>query len=198
MTINRFDFAENVARAEEALADGFSTKAQQKDALNFLSNAYFRLREVASQAALDANDDDAYWALPFELHQVREAKHAGFFGANWDRVATLVSLREIIKSEEINRVEVDNSQRELRQRVERTIAEEMDRIGKQYAAALDLGRVLKGLPVTANSHFVTNRFGTTFVRTIWFLNGKLTRFNVIAAAYEALVDEGTIVEEEGR
>ena len=109
-----------------------------------------------------------------------------------------MSLREIIKSEEINRVEVDNSQRELRQRVERTIAEEMGRIGKQYAAALDLGRVLKGLPVTANSHFVTNRFGTTFVRTIWFLNGKLTRFNVIAAAYEALVDEGTIVEEEGR
>jgi len=194
MSINRFDYAENVTRAEEALADGFSTKAQQKDALNFLANAYFRLREIASEAALAAKDDDAYWGLPLDLHQIRAKKHAAFFGADWDKVAKLVSLREIVKAEEINRVEVDNSEKELRARVERTISEEMARIGKQYADAIDLGRVLKGLPVTANTHSVTNRFGTTFLRTIWFLNGKLTRFNVIAAAYEALVKEGTIVE----
>jgi hypothetical protein len=195
MATNSRSYEFNVDRATAALEAGFATKAAQKDALADVATAYFRVREIASEAALAAKDDATYWGLPFDIHQVREAKHAAFFGEEWSRVAFLVDLRNAIKSSEIVRVESPNkAETELRARVERTISEEMARIGKQYADAIDLGRILKGLPVSANSHYVTNEFGTTFIRTFWYLNGELTRFNVIAAAYEALVHEGTIVE----
>lgn len=181
------------ARAAEALEAGFATKAAQKDALDDVSIAYRAVRYVVTEAFLDAGEADRTWDVPFDLHQVRGAKHAALFGAEWNRVALLVDLRAAIKGAEIKRVENPNkAEVELKGRVIATIEEEMARIGAQYAEAIDLGRTLKGLPVTARTHYVTNEFGTTFLRTFWFLNGKMVRFNVIAAAYEALIDEGAI------
>ena len=55
----------------------------------------------------------------------------------------------------------------------------MERLQVRYLEAIDLcelvgdeGFRMKGL--SANSHYVTNEHGTTFLRTFYYLQGKLT------------------------
>jgi hypothetical protein len=52
--------------------------------------------------------------------------------------------------------------------------------------AIVLGTIFNGLPVQAHTHQVTNQYGTTFLRTFYYLFGDLTPLNIIIAAAEEL------------
>lgn len=185
--------------ATAAFNVGFSSKAGQKAALADLNRAYSMLRDAAHKAQIDAapmpiNDDYqtrmAFFAeneMPFELHQVRE-RHLPIF-EKWTQnsavVASLRELRETIKGAEITPpVKAEPSKYEVKAR--ETLMDLITRRKSQYLEAIHLGEVFGGLPVSANTHMVTNEHGTTFLRTFYYLNDKLTPLNLIIAAAEEL------------
>lgn len=193
------------ARALELLNDGFSSKAGQKDALRYVNDAYDMAKDQLSKACLAARDADfqmtdavkaVYWDVPSYPHQFK-AKHGDLIRAAFgDRfhalIATvegLVELRDTIKGATIVPPMKDEAKAEAARIVE-SIRDRMDRLNVRYLEAIDLttvfedGFVMKGL--SANSHYVTNEHGTTFLRTFFYLNGRLTPLNLIlAAAQEA-------------
>lgn len=206
-----------LARAVDAMNAGFTSKAGQKEALSDLNRSYDQLEEmlrdevrkvaphnglgremtreeyVERMAHFDANE------IPFDLHQVRE-RHLELFAkwtGNADAVRQLLQLRETIKAAPVVPPMKDES-KVLADRIVESIKARMDRLQVRYLEAIDLttvfedGFYMKGL--TANSHYVTNEHGTTFLRTFFYLNGRLTPLNVILAAAQ----EAKRLEEEGR
>jgi len=137
-----------------------------------------------------------YWDVPSYPHQFK-TKTADViraaFGDRFDdliaKAFELVALRETIKAAPVV-PPVKDEAKVVADRIVESIRERMDRLQVRYLEAIDLttvfedGFVMKGL--SANSHYVTNEHGTTFLRTFFYLNGKLTPLNlIIAAAQEA-------------
>lgn len=186
-------------RALEAFAAGFSSQAQKKAAMSDLNRAFECALDTLFDLAAASHGAEALDALPFDLHHWRP-KHAEF-AAKFDAGLTetvnrLAELRETfkaavvvppVKNEEATKAKV------LETRVLGAI--NMDKIKADYAHALDLGYKLGDLPVTLRIVYCQNLHGTQYTRPIWYLNGQVTRFNVIAAAYQKLVDDGVIVED---
>ena len=199
----------NLDDALEAAADTFSSKAAQKRVLDDLNRAYNDARDAYGEiyrVELFANDEaaggrDAWDAaafldareVPFDLHHVRDL-HVERIGEYSAEAANIVRAARFIRAEVkaaeiVPPVKADAAEKEAEARVQRSIREEMDRLGKMYHEALDLGRIFNGLPVSANVHMVTNAHGTTFLRAFYYLNGKRTPINVILAAAQTLADE---------
>jgi len=137
-----------------------------------------------------------YWDVPSYPHQFK-AKHSLLirtaFGDRFESVIStiveLVELRDAIKAAPVVAPMKDET-KVVAARIVESIKARMDRLNVRYLEAIDLttvfedGFVMKGL--SANSHYVTNEHGTTFLRTYFFLFGKLTPLNLIlAAAQEA-------------
>ena len=81
----------------------FTSKAKQKDSLEQLSHAYRLIRDQAIKSfcydtAIAEEDRVSVWDIPFELHQIRAAKHDEIFQDLWAEVEELVALRSEIKS----------------------------------------------------------------------------------------------------
>ena len=208
MTTDRF--AKFSAAAAAALNNGFTSKSGAKQAAADVSRAYEELTRELKAACLDARTPveghfagyamtpevkAVYWDVPSYPHQFK-AKHGDLiraaFGDRFDdliaKANELVALREAILAAPVSPPMKDESKVRAAKIVE-SIKARMDRLNVRYLEAIDLCDVLeddkvriKGL--TANSHYVTNEHGTTFLRTYFFLFGKLTPLNLIMAAAE--------------
>lgn len=195
------------AEALEAFEAGFASKAAQKRASDSANRAYDMIREAHRIEEIDGApgqgvtgrdltaaeyaERGAYFdanETPFDLHHVRE-RHlevfAKFSAERAAKVRDLIALRAAIKGAEIATVEpADKPLKELKARVEESLAELMDRRKAQFLEAVELIEIFKGLPVTCNTHWVHGHKGAVFLRTFYYLNGKLTPLNLILAALE--------------
>jgi hypothetical protein len=191
-------------RASLALDMGFKSEAARKTALDHVSTAWRSVRDIAQHTMLAAPgyaDDPAarerYFAFPMDLHHWRP-KHDAAYPDAAEAVAPLLSLRAAIKAAPVEPkpIREDHPLLKLaRSAAGIDLIALRDRRVKQYQDALDLGRRFKGLPVSVNRVWCSNYGGTVWVRLDWYLRGERTPFGTIAAAYDALVREGTIIEE---
>jgi hypothetical protein len=173
---------------------GFSSKAGQQRAVEDLNRAYDLgvKRMIHDELLQIARDDRAedwdtlYWGIP-DLHNWKP-KHSALFARFPENVALaeqLIALRASIKAAPVNLpVRAEPSPFEVKAR--ETLMDLMQRRKTQYLEAVALGEVFGGLPVSANTHLVTNDRGTTFLRTFFYLRGELTPLLVIIAAAEEL------------
>jgi len=199
---NRFDLY--TAAAINALNAGFTSKAGAKQAAADVTRAYQVLERELADACLAMPRDDndqmvdavsaVYWDVPSYPHQFK-AKHGDLiraaFGDRFDdliaKADELVALRVAILAAPVVGPMKDEAKVQAARIVE-SIKARMDRLNVRYLEAIDLttvfedGFTMKGL--SANSHYVTNDHGTTFLRTYFFLFGKLTPLNLILAAAE--------------
>jgi hypothetical protein len=189
------------AAALDALNAGFSSKSAAKSASDDVTRAYEALRRELHDACLDLGRGDAmpeaahivYWDVPSYPHQFK-AKHGDMiraaFGDRFDDLIAsafeLVALRDAIKAAPIA-PPMKSEAKAMETRIVESIRDRMARLNVRYLEAIDLCELvgdecfrMKGL--SANSHYVTNDRGTTFLRTFYYLNGKLTPLNLIIAA----------------
>lgn len=104
MSYNRLSIEENIARVTAIIEPGFvTTKQALKDANNYLSNAFDRIRNEVRN-----------YDFPFNLHQYRTAKHEQFLNETQIAVVNqLVELRAQVKVTEVRKAET-KEQREQR------------------------------------------------------------------------------------
>lgn len=178
--------------ALDALNAGFTSKAGQKRANEDLARAYY-LHKVVIQNALLADRsiadwDSLYYGVP-DLHNWK-ARHSAAYAAWPHQVAEiekLVELRAAVKAAPVNAPE-RSAPHPLEVKVREALADLLARRKAQFLHAVDLCTVfgdgvrIKGL--TASTHWVTNEHGTTFLRTFYYLFGRLTPLNTIIAAAE--------------
>lgn len=206
MTMTRLERAQ--ARTDKALAlldAGFTAKARQKEANDQINRAYSELRDYLHSAVIcryrPEDESEESWRgyvdrlneydMPFDLHHVRDrhiAKARELSAEVADRIAFLVETRAAVKAEPIQKVE-PKAPSAYQVKAEKTLAELIEKRMTQYLEAVELGRIFEGLPVSANTHVVINQYGTQFLRTYYYLNGKLTPLGVIIAAAEQLARE---------
>ena len=189
---------ENLARAIAGFEEGFASKAAKQRCLEALNNAYNYTRdlafdEVLAQAPEDASQRAAFFDdrvdAPFDLHHVRE-KHAPAFPGRWERVQELVELRAQVRAADVAPAPVRDTARDaLEARVTESLEQLMARRKAQFITGCALHDIFGGLPVSVNAHYVTNQFGTTFIRRFYFMDGKLTPLNMILAIMETKARE---------
>lgn len=212
----RKNFEEQIAAALAGFNAGFKTKVAKKEALAHLGYAYEEIREEHGKVVREAapgwfaeeqteelrDARAAYFnaiylakaELPFYLHEVRP-RHIAEIEAKigkGEAVEELVALRAMIAAAEV--VKIERVKNPVAERVERKIEEIMAARREGYERGIRLGELLGGLPVHANTHWVVNQYGHQFLRTFYYLAGKLTALQVIVAAYDELVRTGKIVE----
>lgn len=180
------------------LNDGFTSKAGAKRANDELARAFDIVGRSIRDALLADRSiggseqawKDLYYDLPHNLHAFSDkvaARYVDRFPAEVETALRLRSIREAVKVAPIVPPAKDET-KVLAARVVEAIAERMERLGVRFLEAIDLCEVfpefvaIKGL--SANSHYVTNEHGTTFLRTFYYLYGKLTPLNLILAAAE--------------
>jgi hypothetical protein len=203
--------AKFAAQALRLLEAGFASEARRKEALGWLSRAYERARRAFSDQLLEgfpADPDgvraspfeELYWGVPMELHQWRPGKHGALFAAYPAFAAQayeLTEIRDAIKAAMVDPrpAGTDHPLLTLAKTAEVDLAALRERRARTYRDTLDMGRRLGGLPVSVSRVFCANYGGTSWVRLDWYLRGKRTPFSIIAAAYDALVREGSIKED---
>lgn len=168
----------------------FAAKSHKKDALAYVSGAYQIIRDANGRFALDHLSREDYWAIPFDLYQIRE-KHMRLFDlalhADLDK---LVALRAELKEMDVIKPAPKSDRVEKKHKeVAKTVHEMIEKRMAQYHEAIEIGRLFGGLPVSATPHLVTNEHGTTFTRCFYYLDGKMTPLAVIMAASDALARE---------
>lgn len=197
--------ADRIASAQAAFEAGFLSMAAKKRALDDLNRAYSSAREAVMTAILAArspetekqNHDD-YWAIPMDLHNVRERHFeiAARYDEGFAIVRDLIALRAAIKAAAIAPVPAKPEIEVRAETVRRTIAEEMERRKTLFVEGLDIARLWNemfpredgklGLPVTVNAHWVHGHKGARFIRHFFYLRGKLTPLNTIIAIADQL------------
>lgn len=188
--------------------DTFPSKAAQKRVLDDLNRAYDYARQAVFNLVLTTapeftgSVEDCYKLrsayldehdMPFDLYRTKE-EHVVIAAKFSDVAAEIIRTARRFRAEVkacaiVPPVKADATVKEAEARVQRTVRGEMDRLGKMYQEALDLGRLFGGLNVSANVHLVTNAYGTTFVRAFYYLEGKRTPLNLILAAADTLARE---------
>ena len=171
----------------------FAAKAHQKEALGYLNLAYETVRNTNQTWQLApetrATDED-YWAVPYDLHQIRD-KHTRLFKDDLRAdLARLVELRRVFKeSTVVKPAPKDDRISEKQKQVTETVVDMINRRTAQYHEAVELGRLFGGLPVSVTPHQVTNEYNTTFTRCFYYLAGKFTPLQVILGAMDTLARE---------
>ena len=191
--------------------ENFPSNAAQKRVLDLLNRSYSychdeqsaQAREnapVAEQVCFEGtNDVTPEWnarneflnskETPFDLHHVREAKHAEAFGDMWPEVEMLMALRAEAKAKPIKKYEkVETEVDRMEAKVQKTVKEMIEMRTAQYNRAIDLAEMFGQMPVTVSPHLVHGHKGTNFVRCFYYVAGKLTPLNVIIAAMEKVAD----------
>jgi hypothetical protein len=192
-----------IDRANAAFEAGFRSMAARKNAMADLRNAYDLERRAIMDLCLDvvranrANNepedpaaDELYWNVP-DFHNWK-ARHADAVLAVFPDAAPIVArindyveLRAAFAEAEIMRVQ-PNPQRELVERVQKSIRDIMAAKRVQYIQGVELYELFGGANVCANAHYVVNQFGTEFMRVFYYYNGRVTALNMIIA----IVQEG--------
>jgi hypothetical protein len=188
--MTRIDYA---ACAINALNAGFTTKSGKKEAISDATRAFDKqagaIRNIllADRTIGGDNWSELYYYVP-AMHNWK-AKHDEAYAFAGDEILQtirdLIELRAAIKDapiaavapREVSKYEIATT---------KTLADLIELRKTQYLRAIDLGTIFNGLPVSANTHLVTNQYGHTFLRTFYFLAGVMTPLNVIIAAAEEL------------
>jgi hypothetical protein len=185
-----------IDRAIASFEAGFTTLAAKKEALTDLNRAHDLLTEQIKKLVLDIPRDErtdaqnvVYWDALTDLHNWKP-KHSKLVLDVFPEAETitaqiedLVALRLTIKSAEVIRVERVAS--EKAEQVTAAVRNIMELRKAQYARGLELHDIFGNLPVYVNVHYVTNQFGTSFLRAFYYMYGALTPLNVICAVLEA-------------
>jgi hypothetical protein len=185
-----------VNRANEKFEAGFTTMASKNDALQDLGRAYEMLTESikALYLAIPYADrteaqNDVYWGLANYLNNWK-AKHTALVlnvfpqaEVFTSQIETLVEVRNTIKSAEI--VKVERSANPRVETISKSVADIIALRKSQFERGVQLYDIFNGLPVTATWHYVTNQFGTSFIRVFYYMAGKLTPLNTIVAVLDA-------------
>ena len=172
---------------------GFTSKASKKDALQKLNYSYSHLREDLHYILLTVDMDtrkmevwnELYWGSPSDLHCWRE-KHSILFGELFEEIVeeieVLFELRTAMKETEVvPPVKIETPEQIKANKVEKTIEEIMEGHKERFLNGYSLTEEFGGLEVTANSHWGMNQHGTQFIRTFYYLFGKVTALNTICA-----------------
>ena len=167
----------------------FAAKAHQKEALGYLNGGYDMIREN-NREFLRSLTEEKYWAIPLDLHQIRD-KHTHLFDeVHHANLNELVTLRVLLKLIPVVKPEPKSDRITAKQaEVTATVVDMIKRRTAQYHEAVELGRLFGGLNVSVTPHLVTNEFNTTFTRCFYYLNGKFTPLSVIMAAADTLARE---------
>ena len=187
------------AEAEQLIAQGFSSKAQQKEAIGKLSRAYDFLTEEHRDKVrktvwgkLPADSQHMarvelfeQYELPMSLHHYR-AKHeaAATFSGTADQIAELVDLRATAKQSPV--VAPEPSLAAKTKNAELGIRELISKRMAQYETALEIGHKFGGLPVSVSQRHCVNQHGTQYTQLFFYLGGKLTPLGIIIAAQDEL------------
>lgn len=184
------------SEAADLFEAGFMSKAAKKRALESASRAYEEIRGIVMSEILDRrtaeNEEEnraLYWAVPMDLHLVRD-KHFALLAdfPIYARARDLVALRNEIKTATIAAIPV-NTQAEKVETIRRSIIEELEARHANFVEGLDLSKRLGGLSVYANAHYCFMQNGTRYVRYFFYLHGKLTALNSIMAIAETMERE---------
>ena len=176
---------------EQIQADGtFAAKAHQKEALSILNSGFSRVRENNFRFSTENLSCEDRYAIPFDLHQIRDKHFRLFDEIHHADIKTLAALRADLKAIPVVKPQPKNDRvSEKQAQVTETVVDMIKRRTAQYHEAVELGRLFGGLPVSVTPHLVTNEFNTTFTRCFYYLNGKMTPLSVIMAAAEKLAAE---------
>lgn len=177
---------ENIDKALELGSKSyFASKAQQKDALDYLNRAYECL--VDTRVHKSSSPQERWlerYDLPSFLHHVKDVeKHRAVFqnlSIDCDLVYKLVEYRNEFKNYEVIKLSKKNHQLiTLMEIINHTVtkanknSDEVEVDLKHY-----LGKDL-WKRVSHTWHFVTNSQGTKFIRVFWFLDGNFTKLSKI-------------------
>lgn len=205
------------AKAAAVVAAGAAIKSRIKEALEDLSRAYDKQREVIMKECLEvfrndreegievnAEADALYYAMPYSLAHFR-TKHVEMirkvFGSAFEDVITnienLVALRNELKSVEVAKFEkTETTEDKIKARVLKSFAELSAENKAQFDWASAIIREMneefaevERMPVYVNTVFCQNYHGTMWVRIDWYFEGQKTAFNIIAAAAQKIMDE---------
>ena len=168
----------------------FTSKAQQKDALDYLNRAYDCLRDTKVRKGSTPQERwlETY-DLPMSLHHVKE-KHRTVFqnlSIDCDLVYKLVQCRNDFKNFDIVKpttkydkntaLTTGHIMHIINEFVGTTDTKEKEEVFnkslEQYIGK-DLWK-----RVSHTWHFVTNSHGTKFIRVFWFLDGNFTKLSKI-------------------
>jgi hypothetical protein len=168
----------------------FAAKSHQKEALGELNSGYQMLRENNFQFSIDSLSREDYFAIPFDLHQIRDKHFRLFDEAHHADLTDLITFRVLLKELEVVKPAPKSDRITAKQaEVTETVVDLIERRMAQYHEAVELGRLFGGLPVSVTPHQVTNGYNTTFTRCFYYLDGKFTPLQVIMAAADKLARE---------
>lgn len=168
----------------------FAAKSHQKEALGELNSGYQMLRENNFQFSIDSLSREDYFAIPFDLHQIRDKHFRLFDEAHHADLTDLITFRVLLKELEVVKPAPKSDRITAKQaEVTETVVDLIERRMAQYHEAVELGRLFGGLPVSVTPHQVTNGYNTTFTRCFYYLDGKFTPLQVIMAAMDTLARE---------
>tara|TARA_R110000796_G_scaffold241572_1_gene363206 strand:- start:265 stop:858 length:594 start_codon:yes stop_codon:yes gene_type:complete len=168
----------------------FAAKSHQKEALGELNSGYQMLRENNFQFSIDSLSREDYFAIPFDLHQIREKHFRLFDESHHADLTDLMTFRVLLKELEVVKSAPKSDRITAKQaEVTETVVDLIERRMAQYHEAVELGRLFGGLPVSVTPHQVTNGYNTTFTRCFYYLDGKFTPLQVILAAMDTLARE---------
>tara|TARA_Y100000385_G_scaffold79450_1_gene80912 strand:+ start:280 stop:873 length:594 start_codon:yes stop_codon:yes gene_type:complete len=168
----------------------FAAKSHQKEALGELNSGYQMLRENNFQFSIDSLSREDYYAIPFDLHQIRDKHFRLFDEAHHADLTDLITFRVLLKELEVVKSAPKSDRITAKQaEVTETVVDLIERRMAQYHEAVELGRLFGGLPVSVTPHQVTNGYNTTFTRCFYYLDGKFTPLQVIMAAADKLARE---------
>ena len=168
----------------------FAAKSHQKEALGELNSGYQMLRENNFQFSIDSLSREDYFAIPFDLHQIRDKHFRLFDEAHHVDLTDLITFRVLLKELEVVKPAPKSDRITAKQaEVTETVVDLIERRMAQYHEAVELGRLFGGLPVSVTPHQVTNGYNTTFTRCFYYLAGKFTPLSVIMAAMDTLARE---------
>ena len=168
----------------------FAAKSHQKEALGELNSGYQMLCKNNFQFSIDSLSREDYYAIPFDLHQIRDKHFRLFDEAHHADLTDLVTFRVLLKELEVVKPAPKSDRITAKQaEVTETVVDLIERRMAQYHEAVELGRLFGGLPVSVTPHQVTNEYNTTFTRCFYYLAGKFTPLSVIMAAADKLARE---------
>ena len=159
----------------------FTSKAQQKDALDYLNRAYDCL--VDTRVHKSSSPQERWletYDLPMSLHHVKE-KHRTVFqnlSIDCDLVYKLVQCRNDFKKYDKNTAlttgHIMHIINEFVGTADTKEKEEVLNKSLEQYIGKDLWK-----RVSHTWHFVTNSHGTKFIRVFWFLDGNFTKLSKI-------------------
>ena len=168
----------------------FAAKAHQKEAMSILNAGFEIVRKNNFRFSIDKLSREDYYAIPFDLHQIRDKHFRLFDEAHHADIKTLAALRVDFKAIPVVKPAPKSDRITAKQaEVTETVVDLIERRMAQYREAVEIGRLFGGLPVSVTPHLVTNEYNTTFTRCFYYLAGKFTPLSIIIAAADKLARE---------